>query len=442
MSKLLLRLVQLAVIALAGWWLFGDTYARYAGHPNDEHTIRFAHFGGAGDLTFWCDVISEFELQNPSLTVRQEYVVGLSGLYNTKMRQQILSGTLPDVAVVQLGPFHELAGAFRDLADLRDSSGQTIAAQLDALAVGAFQHKGVQRGLPISGGNLLIYCNVDCFDRASEHLGRTVSLPGDDWTMADFMETARALTQDFDGDGVIDQFGFWHPRWVYFLPFLWSFGADVVDVDREVWLLEGHEAEAAIEFHRALLRGDRVSPHDDEVPQLFQDVAFLSGKVAMCVNGPWFMPFLGDTKLADRFVVAHIPMGPDGRATRVTWDGVVMRRDLSAGKREAAERFIGFVLSEWVQERLARSGRALPARVDSMKRFVNPPGDVRRQRFVDALEYSRLQPLMPGFSEVDRAINRHLDRLYRRGSSPSVAEVLDELAADPAVASRFERGPP
>lgn len=470
----------IAAVVGTGWWLFADTYARHVGTASDTAAIRFAHFGSYQDYELWRDVIARFEETHPGMRVRQEYIVGLADQYNTKMRQQILVHRLPDVALVQPGPFRDVAGYFADLSELlagptgsgaalgeerthgtvgRDS--RIPAAELASTGLDAFRAGGVQRGLPVSGGSLLIYCNTRCFERAGRFRGRDIALPGEEWSMDDFRRTAKDLTCDFDGDGVLDQFGFWLPRWVYYLPFIWSFGADIVGASppsstssswhgrasgaastprqtaRVSWLLRGAEAETAFELYQALALDDRACPRDDEVPQLFQDVGFLTGKVGMCVNGPWFQPFLDKTGLADSYFVAHIPRGPAGRVTRVTWDGVVMADGIPPVRRATAKDFIRFILSKPVQDGIARAGRALPALKVSVGAFVYPPGSVRRQRFVDALVYSRIQPPLPRFGEVDRAINRHLYRLLTEPPRLSPHSVLEQLAADPAIQRAF-----
>ncbi len=472
--------IRFSLFAIILWWLFADTYARHFPTSRDENTIRFAHFGSADDYAFWREVVAEFERTHPGTHVRQEYVVGLSGFYNTKMRQQILSGTLPEVALIQLGPFHELAENFADLDDFVTPGagsrgtgacgtgfpagrraaqvvglgGRTLPPrasppslkrwatrsvdELNAVGLQAFRWHGRQRGLPVSGGNLLIYCNAECFKRAAHFHGRPVPLPLDDWTIDDFRATAELLTCDFDGDGTLDQFGLWHPRWIYYLPLLWSFGADITDATYTRWTLTGPKARDALTFYRDLIAGDnRVCPRYGEMPQIWQDVGFLTGKVGMCVNGPWFQPFLAKTKLADSYVVAHVPRGPGGRVTRVTFDGVVIRGDLAGQRLELAREFVAFVLSEPVQDEFARRGRALPARVASQASFVDPPGDPRRLRFVEALAYSRTQPILPGFGAVDRAINRQFGRLLDVRHPASVDEVLQSLIDDPVIQRNF-----
>ncbi len=421
-------------------WLFSDTYARYFPSKTNPNELRFNHFGTYEDFEFWRDLIREFEQLHPNRQIKQEYVVGVGGEYNTKIRQQVLTGNVPDVFLMQLAPFQELAGSFTELDLAIDAEDSVITEQelspLEPNSVSSFRVNRRLRGLPVSGGSLLIYINEECFRRAEAFRGIAIPRPDENWTMDDFRETARLLTCDLDGDGTPDQFGFWRPRWIYFLPFLWSFGAEIVDDLAKEWLLHGSAAEEALAYFQDLTLTNRVCPTDDEVPQLFQDVGFLTGKVAMCVNGPWFQPFLAKTRLADSYSVAPIPFGPDGRATRVTWDAVVMAKDLPPQRRELAREFVRFIASKNVQDRIARSGRAVPARVDSQELYVEADAE-RRRPFVEALSYSRLQPQLRRFNEIDRLLNGALNKLADPRSRADANGVIREIENDPVIKQVF-----
>lgn len=449
----LLKFAAASVLVLVvGWWLFRETYRKYA-KPTPGEVIRFAHFGGLEDYEFWAKTREEFEKANPGVRVLQEYSAGVGEQYNIKLRQQVLSQTLPDVLLIPHTTFQELADHFDLLSGLE--------VQLDPNGLKAFEVQGQQRGLPFSGGNLLIFLNKKAFHKASEFHGKPVELPGNDWTVAQFLRTAEKLTCDFDRDGVTDQFGFWLPRWVYYLPFIWSFGADITDESATQWRFSGRSAQAVMRFYRQLATGDRVAPREEGradrggrlaalphaeaggegMPQLFQDTGFLTGKTAMCVNGPWFIPFLDKTDLAKDYAVAAIPRGPGGRVTRITWDGMVMRKGLPEERRKLARRFIEWTLSKEIQGRLARLGRALPARADALDEFV-AADPLRRKPFVDALSYSRLQPPLPRFEAVDRAITRHFGEAVDPHRAFEAMTMLDALARDPAIVSAFSSGPP
>lgn len=453
MGKIVATCVVIVLLAL---YLFEDTLRHHdliAEGPGQMCVLRFRHFGGYEDYQLWRDVIADFERACPEVSVRQEYSTANQSLYHAKLRQEILANMSPEVAIVQLGPFAELAGNFEALeAVLKHESpppghtppsislNQSLIDALDPQAVRAFQVHGTQRGLPISGGTLLVYCNPDCFDRAARIRGHSIELPGFDWDMSVFKSLAEDLTLDIEGDGRIEQFGFFHPRWVYALPLVWSFGADVVDPVTMQWRLTGESAEAALTFYKGLLTDRRVCPREEELPLLVQDIAFLTGRTAMCINGPWFEPFLRRTHLADRYVVAPIPRGPAGRWTRVTWDGVVVTAGLDDTHRRAAHKFVAFVLSSTAQDRIAASGRAIPVRRLSWTTFVR--GDRRecRAAFVDSLHWARLEPLTPGYLQLDAALNREMQRFLAREDQRTAREFLDDLRRDPVVLARFGDG--
>jgi len=434
---------MLAVVSAACWWLFADTIAHYQRESQDG-AMRFAHFGSYSDYQLWSRIIDAFEATHPNLRVQQEFVPGWYGQYETKLRQQVLSGTLPDVSLIQLGPFARLSRHFASLEDCAPTGDAVadILSALDATAVRAFAvgdgalTPTKHRGVPVAGGDLLIYLNPECFATASQVHGEVVAMPDDSWTIESFESVAERLTCDADGDGRLDQWGFWLPRFLYYLPFTWSFGATVVD-DAGRWAFRDAAAAGTMRFYRGIARDRRVCPTPAEVPQLIQDVGFVTGKVAMCVNGPWFEPFLARTHLRDRYVVMPIPRGPDGHATRVTWDALCVSRALSQQRRRAAFEFVSFCVSTDVQRMIARAGRSIPARRDAISVYDQGGRNVRRRAFVDALAYARLQPMSGRFAEVDRAINRHLQRFIRDDCDLTATGFLDVLAHDEAIVGAF-----
>jgi len=426
---------RIFVVGAVLFWLFFDTFRHHVPLTSDGHTIRFSHFGTYQDYAVWSELITAFETFHPTLRVKQEYVVGWYGLYNRKLRQQFLAQTEPDVALVQASSFLGLADQFSPLGNASDSEPTQLEfAAMDPTALAMYRVGEVQMAMPVTGGNLLIYYNKRCFDKASRKLGSPIPYPADDWTLADFESTARQLTLDFDNDGTIDQFGFWQPRWLYYLPFIWSFGAEVMDQHNERWLLSGPEAEDAFAFYQRMRVGpDRYAPHPHEISQIIQDVGFLTGRVAMCVNGPWFLPFLEETSLRSDSGVAHIPIGSAGRFTRITWDGMAISKRQGPEARQTAIKFLRFAGSEQGQRILTRTARALPARTSVQTWFQERRRGEPAARFSEAIAYSRPEPMTPRFRQIDRAVHRHLAPLLREDSPISPAQFLEALAQDSAV---------
>ncbi|MCA9250540.1 MAG: sugar ABC transporter substrate-binding protein [Phycisphaerae bacterium] len=426
------KLASIIVCTLVAIWLFSDTVRHYFPNRSNSNVLRFSHYGTYQDFETWRELIRAFELENPGITIKQEYVVGWYGLYDRKLRQQFLAHCAPHVALVQAISFQQLANHFATLPQSpADVSTLLDPSAMDPIALQMYRLDGAQRAMPVTGGNLLIYYNKNCFERASKHRGQIVPLPSEDWTMGEFESTARMLTCDFDNDGQLDQFGFWQPRWVYYLPFLWSFGADVLVDSRQNCLLTGDAATAALEFYRRMRVGPtRYAPHPDEMSQLIQDTGFLTGRTAMCINGPWFIPTLNNTNVRDQYGVANIPAWHGHRATRVTWDGIAASRHLSPAEFANAIKFIAFVNSPAGQRILTRSGRALPARSSELEWFVRTHPDEAALRFVKALAYSRPEPQSNRFKEFDQTINRHLAAMVDAHNPITTAEFLARLESD------------
>ena len=148
-------------VSACGYAWFADTFRLRRGDRAEQDPLRFAHFGSFQDYQFWSDVLSEFADENQNLPVRQEYVVGLGDQYHAKLRQQILSGTLPDVALIQLGPFREIAESFADLtvwANSGDPDRPPLSTLLNSTGLSAFPVRCRLRALPVSGRTLVIYC--------------------------------------------------------------------------------------------------------------------------------------------------------------------------------------------------------------------------------------------------------------------------------------------
>ncbi|MFQ6048854.1 MAG: ABC transporter substrate-binding protein, partial [Phycisphaerae bacterium] len=353
-------LLALAAGVGVGWWLLADTLRYHLEQRFAPPPIRLAHWGSYQEYRMWQQIIAAFNARHPDIAIRQEYVVGVR--YATKIQQQLVAGNAPDVIMFQDEPFPNFAPkGFADLSQFIQRDQIDLYQQYFKTAVDSFMIDGRLRGMPLFGGDVLIYCNLRCFQRASRFHGRPIRLPRDDWTLEQFLQLARDLTFDEDGDGRIDQFGFALPSWIYALPFLWSHGARVLDSNHTRWAMLTDAAEAAWQFYQDLRFRYHVCPLPVEQAEMNTDTAFFTGRVAMCVNGPWMQPFLLATTLRDDYRIIHMPRGPAGRATRVTWDALCLYDRISPQRKQRAWKFIRFACGPAGQEIVARYQRSVPA---------------------------------------------------------------------------------
>jgi len=415
MFRVVLKILALlALVAAAGYVLFGT------GGPDSGDRVTVSFWGAYEEWHMWQQMVAAYEKANPGKKVKMEYWVG--GGYNDKVKIRLASGTPPDVILFQDEPFPPFCkfGKFQDLTEFLEAPGCPINLQRDYwdTAVESFKWKGRQYGIPVWGGNNLIYINKALFDR----LG--VPYPRQDWTIEEFLDTARRLTGDDDGDGRLDHYGFIKPYWSYLLPFFYAYGARLINTDGKHfvatdaarWEFVGPEAEAAFRFAQDLVWKHHVAPRDGEAAQMDSNVMFLTGRLGMFSTGPWGMPFLAKTDLD--WDVVHVPRGPGGRATRITWDAVVMASD--SPRQDRAWQFIRFLVSPEAQRIVAEAQRSVPALKAAQDAFVRTNPKVHVNRFIEAMAYARLQPITEHWQEMAQEIEPEFDKMMIGRQDPAV----------------------
>ncbi|MFN8444863.1 MAG: sugar ABC transporter substrate-binding protein [Caldilineaceae bacterium] len=235
--------------------------------------------------------------------------------FNTKLTLMLSSGEPPDLSAMpsdimayakdgQVIALDDLIAADPTLSDPAKS-------RTDAYDLVRFdgQHIAVSQYGPLCG--MQLYYNKDLFDKAG------VAYPSDAWTWDDFLAAAKQLTVR-EGDQA-SQWGVdlgyllgWDGGWDVLA---WSNGAKLLDTNfqpQEIHL-EDPNAVAGLQYLQDLVYKDKVAPSPAERDALSQaGGAFLSGKVAMIIDGCWMLSSYkgGDFALG----MSVIPQGSAGRA--------------------------------------------------------------------------------------------------------------------------------
>jgi len=443
-----------AAILAAAWWLGADTFRarRTRGGP-----IRIAFWGSYQEYKMWREILAAFGRRHPDIPTKAEYVVGQR--YEAKIQQLLVADAAPDVLLFQDEPFPNFArtGKFAPLDAFMQTPGYRIDLKHDyyPTAWQSFVYEGRTYGIPIWGGANLIFINKPCFRAARryhlEHDGvAKPDWPADDWTMDEFLQTCRDLTIDFDGDGRIDQFGFFFPFATYWLPWIWSYGAAVLDASHTRWALFGPQAERVMQLWSDMRNKYHYCPQSGQIGQMNQGVGFLTGRVAMFTSGPWSMPFLNEAGL-DYDVVA-MPRGPAGRWTRVTWDALVLfdppgDSPEQTARMKRAWKLIHFATGPEAARIVCRYQRSIPALRAAGEAFIRANPRVNVRRFIEAVQsYARLQPISLHWERMMRLMYRQLDPLQygKIDARTALARLLqdEELMALFPPAPADERGCP
>ena len=126
-------------------------------------------------------------------------------------------------------------------------------------------------------------------DQVGNHLTLVYNralVPNPPETLDELVETARALTQDTDGDGNPDRYGLvWnYSEPFFFIPFLTAFDGWVMNDDEDP-TLDTPATVQAVEFVVGLRDTERVIPQN--VDYNTAEALFKEGSAAMIINGPW-----------------------------------------------------------------------------------------------------------------------------------------------------------
>ena len=274
--------------------------------------------GGTQVVKFWYHfddpetalnpLIEKFEAENPGIKIEAERVAW--DTYNQKLLTAVAGGYPPDVAQVKLWwqpqlvemnallPLDKYIASWAGKNDVYDKIWE-LTKYTD----------GHQYYMPLQMVILYLYYRTDMF----KELGLTPPK-----TRAEFLETAKKLTRDTNGDGVTDVYGFGirgarggHDWWG---TFVLSSGAKFFDKNGNPGMTTP-EAVAANQWFIDLYSKHKVSPPTTPSDGFKEIIAnMISGKTAMTIH------HLGSAKqmeeaLGNKISAAPVPMGTKGAWT-------------------------------------------------------------------------------------------------------------------------------
>jgi multiple sugar transport system substrate-binding protein len=383
--------------------------------------IRFSCWGQSAELGVWKALIKEFNASQKRIFVLLEHSEGTG--YPNKMMAMMAGRCAPDVMAFDDEPFPQFAqyGVFEDLGPYMKRDPEMRREHFFPIFLKSFEYKGHQYGLPYDAGTMLLFFNRNMFRAAG------LPDPPPDWTWSDFHRFCRKLTADTDGDGRLDHFGLTWTGWMEALTWIWSAGGDELNASKTRAVIDSPEAVKGIQFQYDLTHKYHVSPLVSELPGMTPGAMFFSGNVGMTISGPWFKAYCREVKAFD-WDIAHVPIGPAGRFTRLTADGITIWSH-SPHKKEGWE-WIRLLLTDRGQRRIASLDRGIPSRINiaSDPSFLRPDTPQHEERFLESIAYARLQPINGKWTETKVVLDREWDLLMLGKKGPR--EVARTIAKD------------
>ena len=326
MKKLLLVFVALL---LAGGAVFANGEQEETGAAEGPVTIDYSFWGNPVAIGVEREIIDAYHAMQDNVRIAP-VVAGYSD-YHTMLLTQMAGGSGPDVMRVDSYYFEDFLalGALRQIDDLVERDGVDLDAYYQQ-GIEENTYEGGLYGLPWGTAPLYMFINLDVFEEAG------VDVPDFDWTVDEFVEIARELT-----DGDTYGYGLELNTVSVVLPFVWAQGGDLFNEERDTFTLHEPEAAAGLQvladmYAEGLMPEDSITAEPDTVTRWFVNdrVGMRLGSAAGILS----------TQAVEgmRFEVMNMPTGPGGNRTTV-YKSNIIGIGTASDEVEAAWDFLKFL---------------------------------------------------------------------------------------------------
>ncbi len=387
--------------------------------------IKVSFWGSPEEIDIITSSIKPWQEQHPDIEIRFEHTP-FSG-YASKILTRIAGGAAPDIIATEVNMFVSFASK-NVLEDLSPYAAQDTGFSVNDFfptVIRRFTVKGKLFAIPRDTAPFAcVFFNKKLFDEAG------VPYPADDWTWADLLEKAQALTKA-DNMGRVTQYGIYGWAWQDFV--YGAGGAIVDDVENPTrCLLDSPEAKKGLQFYCDLIMKHKVMPAPVALANLGMgiDIMFSSGRLAMFLSGIWETPSLRNHSFP--WDVTMFPVGPTGlRRFGTGGTGYAILKS-SRNKKESWE-VIKALTDAAGQEQLAKKGLAQPARraVAEGPAFAennDPPAN--KKMLNKAVEYVIYDPFHPRWREIEaKVVSPELERLFngKQSVDETVAKIVPQV---------------
>ncbi|HEX6970706.1 MAG TPA: sugar ABC transporter substrate-binding protein [Limnochordia bacterium] len=396
--------------------------------------LTWAIPGNAQEQEVYRTVARQFEREHPGITV----ITDNTAANREKLAVMIAAGSPPDIPFVTIehsAAFIE-AGAFlpldplirRDNFDLDDFFPQILAPyRWDGTRHGA----GPLYGLPKEVAIRATYYNRSMFQTAGLE-PPPAYVQRNAWNWESWLEVAKKLTRDADGDGAPEQWGITRETWLgMWMMWVWANGGDIVDdpFRPRRFTLDSPQAVEALQYYADLSAVHKVAP-----PNGGGSEPFAAQEAALYQNGRWMVPRFRSVPELD-FDVVQAPTGKR-RAQLLTGSAFA----IAAGTEhpEEAWSLLKFISGDAGQRAMVEMGLLLPPRKSLGPLFLSNTPPESNQVFLDELNYARPLPITPVYKAIaDDTLAKYFGPMMRgevlartvvETVKPIVNEILSEAA--------------
>jgi multiple sugar transport system substrate-binding protein len=355
-------------------------------------------------------VIPAFEKKYPNIKIKA-VVQPYDGLHDSLVTAAA-SGTTPDLMRMDIIWTPEFAklGALEPLDGYPGFEELKKAVFPGPLATNVY--KGKHYGLPLDTNTQVVVYNPEFLKAAG------LSAPPK--TIEEFKKYAAAFTgKDGKYALALNSTSAWQ-----LLPWFWSLGGKVTNEDytKASGYLNSPDSVAALEtLHDLFKQGSLAPTMIGGQPGTWD--GYKAGQYGAVLEGPWMFAILGND-LKGKMVGGPLPAGKGGSISVVGGENIVMFK--SAKNKDAAWKFIQFVLSDEAQTAMAKTGQMPVTQSASASPVMKEAGyyDV----YVEQLKDARPRTPVPNWNKIDKVLGDTFELVFRDKATPK--DALDKAAKE------------
>lgn len=371
--------------------------------------VSFMVFGDTAELAAYQALVDAFRAKHSDIEIELRHVAS-QGDYQKQLVTAFSAGAQPDVMLLNHRRVAQFAvqDGLEPVGAYLEKSKSLNAADLYPQALDAFEWNSQTWCIPQNISSLVVYYNRALFDAAG------IPQPIDGWSWDDFLQAARALTRDLDGDGKTDQYGLGLDVGLMRLaPFIWQSGGDLVDdaANPAQLALDTPEALTAFQWFVDLQVKEQVVPDATAEQAESSEDRFMNGRLGMYLNSRRGVTTYRTIAGLD-WDVAPLPQSVYV-AGILHSDGYCMSAKTQS--KDAAWVFIEFANSVEGQTLMAGTGRTVPSRraVAESAAFLDPnQKPAHSQVFLDAIPVLRRLPNHAKWPSIEETASREVERAF------------------------------
>jgi multiple sugar transport system substrate-binding protein len=394
--------------------------------------ITFWHSCVSSTVPALNELIAKFEEEHPGIQIRAQYVPTGDALIQ-KLITAVQSKTAPDISWIHANFLQSIieADAIYKMDDFIHSEDSLSAADLADIFPALMEEakwRGTLYSLPMEATGIGLLYNKELFRNA----GLDPERGPKDWD--ELKAFAKKLTIDKNGDGKIDQYGFFVPAfpssgplgdWMVwqFYPFLFQAGGTNINKDQTEVLYNSQAGVQALALWREIYHENHLSSFGIDY-----EPAFASKQLAMALDGPWNLPRWKQIPGLE-WMIAPMPKGPVKQSTIVGGEYLAIFKQSEYPKE--AWTFVKWMIRPDVQALWSMKSGYLPIRhavrlVKEYNEFLDAHPALKT--YVEQMDVAQVpNPIDFNALKISRHLAEAIEKATVGNADPRA--VLDEAAA-------------